>query len=95
MPARGGPVQGAAMMPPTTPIRKAPPTPRPPTLDSRACSAVGTFSSKAPNIEAAMAAKNRASGTMTQGFARNVPNAFPSRAKIVPKVPNIAAMPAT
>src|SRR5579872_1653175 len=93
--ASGGPVQGAAMMPPTTPIRNAPPNPRPPTRDSRACSGPGTASSKAPNIDSAMATKNSASGTITQGLARNVPNALPSSANTVPSVPNMAAMPAT
>ena len=35
MPASGGPVQGAAMSPPTSPIRNAPPALRPPTRLSR------------------------------------------------------------
>ena len=83
------------MMPPTTPIRNAPNTPRPPTRDRRACNAGGRFSSNAPNIDAAIAAKNSASGTMTHGFARNVPNALPSSANTVPSAPNMAAIPAT
>ena len=51
--------------------------------------------SKAPNIDAAMAKKNRASGTTTHGLARKVPKALPSNAKVVPRVPNMTAMPAT
>jgi hypothetical protein len=46
-------------------------------------------------MEAAMAKKNKASGTTTKGLARKVPKALPSRAKVVPRVPNMTAMPAT
>ena len=95
MPASGGPVQGAAISPPTSPIRNAPAKPRPPTVASRCCSPDGSASSNAPNIDAAMATKNSASGTITHGLARNVPNALPTSANTVPSVPNITAMPAT
>ena len=83
------------MMPATSPIRNAPANPRPPTRESRACSPAGTATSKAPNIDSPMAAKNSASGTITQGLPRKLPNALPTRAKVVPSVPNMAAMPAT
>ena len=56
---------------------------------------MGSASSNAPNIDAAIATNSSASGTTTQGLARNVPNALPTSAKIVPSVPNITAMPAT
>ena len=42
-----------------------------------------------------MAKKNRASGTITQGFARKVPKARPSSPKVVPSPPNMVAMPTT
>ena len=95
MPARGGPVQGAAISPPTSPIRNAPPALRPPTRLSRCCSPDGSPSSNAPNIDAAISAKNNARGTITHGLARNEPNALPTSANTVPSVPNITAMPAT
>ncbi len=95
MPARGGPVQGAAISPPTSPIRNAPPALRPPMRLSRCCSPDGSPSSNAPNIDAAISAKNNARGTITHGLARNDPNALPTSANTVPSVPNITAMPAT
>jgi hypothetical protein len=42
-----------------------------------------------------MAKKKSASGNTTKGLAKNVPKALPSSAKVVPRVPNMTAMPAT
>src|SRR6188472_1557368 len=91
----GGPVHGAAMMPPTRPIRNAPPRPRPPTFDSRACSPEGSAISNAPNIDRPMAAENTASGHTTQGLPRYAPNLLPVRPQMVPSAPNVTAIPAT
>ena len=83
------------MSPPTKPIKNAPRKPRPPTRDKRCCKPDGRAKSKAPNMEAAMAKKNSARGTTTQGLAKKVPKALPSSAKVVPSVPNMVAIPAT
>ena len=93
--ASGGPVQGAAMIPATSPIPNAPRKPRPPTRARRPCSPDGNATSKAPNIDSPIAKKNSASGTITQGLARKVPNARPRRPKVVPSVPNMVAIPTT
>ena len=69
--------------------RRLPPT----DAVSRCCRPDGSASSNAPNIDAAIAAKNSASGTITHGLARNEPNALPTSANTVPSVPNITAMP--
>ena len=82
------------MMPPTRPMRNAPPNPRPPTRERRACSPTGSASSKAPNIDSPIAMKNSASGTTTHGLPRYVPNCCPEAAT-GPSTPNITAMPAT
>jgi hypothetical protein len=46
-------------------------------------------------MDAAIAKKNKAKGTITKGLPRKVPKAFPSSAKVVPRVPNMTAIPAT
>src|SRR6476620_11148907 len=61
--ASTGPVHGAAMMPPTSPMAKAPPKPLPPTDDNRVCSEVGRLISNAPNIDAAITTNKAAMGT--------------------------------
>ena len=59
--ASTGPVQGAAMMPETEPHAEARPgIPRRPLAGAAPAATAGSCSSKAPNIEAAMAAKTSA-----------------------------------
>ena len=93
--ARTGPVQGAAMIPETSPIANAPARPAPPTPESLACHDEGSCSSNAPNIEAAIAASTIATNPITHGFCITLPNAFPVRAAPTPRAEYIAAIPRT
>jgi len=90
-----GPVHGAAMMPPTRPMANAPPKPLPPTDDSRVAKEGGRLSSKAPNMDAAMATNTTAMGTITHGLAMKVPKALPASAKPTPSDAYMTPMPAT
>ena len=93
--ASTGPVQGAAMMPPTRPMAKAPVKPLPPTADSRVATDGGRLSSKAPNIDSAMATNMTAMARCDPGVGHNVPNALPASAKPTPSDAYMTPMPAT
>src|SRR6266511_2966605 len=93
--ASTGPVQGAAMIPETSPIANAPARPAPPTPARRACHAGGSWSSKRPNIEAAIAARTSATKPTTHGFCAALPKAFPPSAAPTPSAEYMAAIPRT
>ena len=95
MPVNTGPVQGEAMSPHTMPSTNAPRYPRPPTVASRLVSAAGNASSKAPNIEAAMAKNSTLIPTSTQLLCSTEPNMLPVRPAITPSGTNMATMPST
>src|SRR6185503_15843619 len=96
-PARNGPVHGAAIKPPTSPIANAPPKPLPPIWLSFACRLDGKLRSNAPNIDAASARNNPTSGNTIHGFASWVPKspALPSIANVTPSTEYVTPMPPT